>query len=177
MSMAVSSASIPVYLHFGCGHEAMVSLPRVRGESAGERTLRIAHEKAMAGARACDFCPPLATAEPVEAPVAMAEPVEAAAEELTIEAVIAAMPEELLTIVEPAPAPTPSANGRATARPRGRPRGTSRRQAPVAAATVGIRFRIGFVMETVLEAETIHDAVNQAESLGAVDIWSVIRLA
>src|ERR687887_343432 len=57
--MAVSAASIATYLRFACGHEALVSLPRVSGENARDRQHRIAQEKASAEARQCDFCPPL----------------------------------------------------------------------------------------------------------------------
>src|SRR5437867_3987105 len=56
--MGVSALSIPTYLRFACGHEAMVSLPRISGENARDRERRIAEEKASATLRRCDFCPP-----------------------------------------------------------------------------------------------------------------------
>jgi transposase len=58
----VAGAPIPIYLRFACGHSALVSLPRIRGETARDRGQRIEQEKAIACTRPCDFCPPLHTA-------------------------------------------------------------------------------------------------------------------
>jgi hypothetical protein len=58
----VAGAPIPIYLRFACGHAALVSLPRIRGETARDRGQRIEQEKATAHTRPCDFCPPLHTA-------------------------------------------------------------------------------------------------------------------
>src|SRR5438067_12654167 len=52
------SSVIPARLEFQCGHAALVSLPRVKGESSAQRTARIAREKTAARVRSCDFCPP-----------------------------------------------------------------------------------------------------------------------
>src|SRR5712692_3881471 len=52
------SSVIPARLEFQCGHAALVSLPRVKGESFAQRTARIAREKTAAQVRSCDFCPP-----------------------------------------------------------------------------------------------------------------------
>jgi hypothetical protein len=49
---------IPARLDFQCGHAALVSLPRVKGESSAQRSIRIALEKSGAQARSCDFCAP-----------------------------------------------------------------------------------------------------------------------
>src|SRR4051794_37143980 len=56
--MSMSSGTLSTYLNFACGHAAMVSLPRIGGESVGQRKLRISAEKTAAEARPCDFCPP-----------------------------------------------------------------------------------------------------------------------
>ncbi len=50
-------------------------------------------------------------------------------------------------------------------------------QPPAEAAQAGElrRFRIAFLAETVVEAETIRDAITKAEALGASDITSVSR--
>lgn len=53
------SSVIPARLEFGCGHVALVSLPRLKGENPSERNERIAREKAAARGRACDFCGPV----------------------------------------------------------------------------------------------------------------------
>src|SRR5438067_1189106 len=86
------SSVIPARLVFQCGHAALVSLPRIKGETNAQRAERVAREKSAAQTRACDFCaqrlevvlqqaapaPPPAVIPPVEivAPVApAAEPV------------------------------------------------------------------------------------------------------
>src|SRR5215471_242412 len=59
------SSVIPARLQFQCGHAALVTLPRVKGESATQRNDRVAREKSAALARQCDFCAPsVATVEP-----------------------------------------------------------------------------------------------------------------
>jgi hypothetical protein len=52
------SSVIPARLQFQCGHAALVTLPRVKGESSAQRNERIAREKNAALARQCDFCGP-----------------------------------------------------------------------------------------------------------------------
>lgn len=75
------SSIIPARLEFQCGHAALVSLPRVKGESPAQRTDRIAREKSAAQARSCDFCPPMAVVEVAEAiVVAAAQPAPAPVE-------------------------------------------------------------------------------------------------
>lgn len=50
------SSVIPARLVFQCGHAALVSLPRIKGESSPQRADRVAREKSAAQIRACDFC-------------------------------------------------------------------------------------------------------------------------
>src|SRR5439155_18244491 len=50
------SSVIPARLVFQCGHAALVSLPRIKGETSAQRADRVAREKAAARTRACDFC-------------------------------------------------------------------------------------------------------------------------
>jgi hypothetical protein len=52
------SSVIPARLLFQCGHAALVTLPRVKGETATQRNDRVAREKSAALARQCDFCAP-----------------------------------------------------------------------------------------------------------------------
>jgi hypothetical protein len=54
----MTSSVIPARLEFQCGHAALVSLPRIKGESSAQRNERVAREKVAAQARACDFCGP-----------------------------------------------------------------------------------------------------------------------
>jgi hypothetical protein len=50
------SSVIPARLQFQCGHAALVSLPRIKGETPIQRAERVAREKSAAHTRACDFC-------------------------------------------------------------------------------------------------------------------------
>src|SRR6266851_826821 len=50
---------VPVRFEYACGHTALVTLPRVKAESHAQRAARVKHEKAAAGQRSCDFCPPV----------------------------------------------------------------------------------------------------------------------
>src|SRR5713101_5513377 len=50
------SSVIPARLVFQCGHAALVSLPRIKGETNAQRAERVAREKSAAQTRACDFC-------------------------------------------------------------------------------------------------------------------------
>src|SRR5262245_51440324 len=52
------SSAIPARLEFQCGHAALVSLPRIKGETSAQRTERVTREKSAAQTRACDFCGP-----------------------------------------------------------------------------------------------------------------------
>jgi hypothetical protein len=52
------SSVIPARLQFQCGHAALVTLPRIKGETAAQRNDRVAREKSAALARQCDFCAP-----------------------------------------------------------------------------------------------------------------------
>ncbi len=52
------SSAIPARLQFQCGHAALVTLPRIKGETATLRNERIAREKTAALTRQCDFCAP-----------------------------------------------------------------------------------------------------------------------
>src|SRR5438105_5247505 len=54
----MTSSVIPARLEFQCGHAALVSLPRIKGESSAQRNERITREKAAAQGRSCDFCGP-----------------------------------------------------------------------------------------------------------------------
>jgi hypothetical protein len=55
------SSAIPARLQFQCGHAAMVTLPRIKGETATQRNDRVAREKLDALSRQCDFCAPAVT--------------------------------------------------------------------------------------------------------------------
>jgi hypothetical protein len=103
------SSVIPARLDFQCGHAALVSLPRVKGESSAERTRRIALEKSGAHARACDFCAPRleVVAAAVVSDVVGAADLESTMAETTVvmPATTASTPEKALA---PERAPTPA---------------------------------------------------------------------
>jgi transposase-like protein len=69
VTLRTASASIASYLQYACGHGAMVTLPRIKGESPRVREQRVALEKVSASQRPCDFCGPArAVATPLLAP-------------------------------------------------------------------------------------------------------------
>jgi hypothetical protein len=70
------STAIPARLEYQCGHAALVSLPRIKGESSAQRSARIALEKSSAHGRSCDFCAPRLelAVEQVQAPALIAPP-------------------------------------------------------------------------------------------------------
>jgi hypothetical protein len=76
------SSVIPARLQFQCGHAALVTLPRVKGETSAQRNERVAREKSAALARQCDFCGP--TVQVVVA--AAAPPAPLAAEAIVVPA-------------------------------------------------------------------------------------------
>jgi len=49
---------VPAYFEYVCGHAALVTLVRVKGESSRERTERVQREKVAAAQRSCEFCAP-----------------------------------------------------------------------------------------------------------------------
>jgi len=57
--MTMTLSVVHVRFVYACGHAALVSLPRVKAESPGQRNERINHEKVAAAQRSCDFCPPV----------------------------------------------------------------------------------------------------------------------
>jgi hypothetical protein len=106
------STAIPARLEYQCGHAALVSLPRIKGESPTQRNARIALEKSSAQVRACDFCAPRLelTLEQVPVPAVIAPPGVAASLPRPVIVVAAVADEppapiELPTPVAEAPAP------------------------------------------------------------------------
>jgi hypothetical protein len=198
-------SSIPARMEYACGHAALLSLPRIKGESSRERNERIAREKRAAQMRVCDFCTP--SEEPALASVTTADvPLPSTPPELELPLPSEAPPVELgalappvalvpsAEVVEIPPAATPRARSRKAAgpaparRPRPRPAADvasamprDRRRTPaaaVAAAPAPARhtYRVSYRAERVIEAVDILDAIAQAEALGATDISSLTRL-
>jgi hypothetical protein len=190
------SSVIPARLQFQCGHAALVTLPRVKGETASQRNARVAFEKAAALGRQCDFCGPVATALAtpllVEAVNGVHEPVAAVLDRHAEEA------PEIVVVVESEPvqplaafevvaqptvdlevAPSPSAARRSKATTNGsavRTRSPRKRRVATAEAVArGRRFLVEYQVERVLHAVDIHDALRKAAVLGASEVVAITR--
>ena len=105
------SSVIPARLQFQCGHAALVTLPRVKGESATQRNDRVAREKTAALSRQCDFCAPSVAVNGNHADAALSDVVEPTAlDELTMvvtsEAESPSETEEMPSETEPAVVPS-----------------------------------------------------------------------
>jgi hypothetical protein len=87
------SSVIPARLVFQCGHAALVSLPRIKGETNAQRADRVTREKSAAQTRACDFC-----AQRLEVVVQQAVPAPAA-----VPIPAAALPSAAVAPVAPEP--------------------------------------------------------------------------
>jgi hypothetical protein len=113
------SSVIPARLEYQCGHAALVSLPRIKGESSAQRNERVAREKSAAHTRACDFCGPnieVVVAAPPVAVVVAAPPV--AVVEPPPPVVAAPVVEEPVVVpVAVVPTPVPATNGHVVAEP------------------------------------------------------------
>jgi hypothetical protein len=118
------SSVIPARLVFQCGHAALVSLPRIKGETNAQRADRVAHEKSAARTRACDFCAQrLEVVVQQAAPAATPTPVVASAPPPVVEAETpvateAAQPTAPMTpVAAETPQPTPVASEAPTPTP------------------------------------------------------------
>jgi hypothetical protein len=93
---------IPARLQFQCGHAALVTLPRVKGETATQRNDRVAREKMAALVRQCDFCAPSAAVLEPQLAVVHAAQVEMAQSDVVEPTRVA----ELAVVVASTPEPT-----------------------------------------------------------------------
>jgi hypothetical protein len=144
------STAIPARLEFQCGHAALVSLPRIKGESPAQRNARIAHEKSAAQARSCDFC--------------------AARVELVVEAEPPQPPPPPPSAVVPSPPPEPR-----PARPAREKRTlTSKLDATTEPLQ---RYTVHYRVDRVLTATDIRDALRRAETLGAAELLAISRVS
>jgi hypothetical protein len=199
------SSVIPARLEYQCGHAALVSLPRIKGESSAQRNERVTREKSAAQTRACDFCgptvemvhvaaPPVAVVEPptpaVAAPVVeetVVVPVVVADEEpqatlsvVTVKPKVTRRPRIVTPKETAAPEPTPPVV--IVAKPRvsvTKPRVSvtkPRVQQPRPVTAAALRhFTISYRVEQVLTAADIRDALRQVTALGATNIIAITR--
>jgi hypothetical protein len=196
------SSVIPARLQFQCGHAALVTLPRIKGETATQRNDRIAREKSAALARQCDFCAPalsvasngnghapesaLYQPEPEIIPTAAEPDVDmvAIAEVVVPDIVVA---DEEPVVEEPAPVESasaaevvetalPVAEEEAAPSPAPRRRATPTTRKPRAEEVArGRRFLVEYRVERVLHAVDIHDALRQAANFGATRLTAITR--
>jgi hypothetical protein len=194
------SSAIPARLQFQCGHAALVTLPRVKGESTAQRNQRIAREKSDALLRQCDFCGPtvavtaamlpeevngshmtaadVLAAQPVAAaPVVAAEPI-VVAEPALAEPVVVPEPALAEPVVVPELEPAPVV----VVQPVSKAARKVRRLKPVMHAKTtrraverGYQFLVEYQVERVLRAANIRDALRQTAALGASEILAITR--
>ena len=181
---------IPARLEFQCGHAALVSLPKIKGETSAQRAARIAAEKQAALARQCDFCAPVVdVTQPV---MSLTEPV--AVESLTTSLVTdalhtaadgaevahgqngtSALDHAAPEVAEPEPAPLAATDGETDTAPRiRRRRMTAVRQRRIPPADAR-EFLIEYRVQRVVRAVDVRDALRQVESLGATDVLEIAR--
>jgi hypothetical protein len=196
-SPEMMSSAIPARLLFQCGHAALVTLPRVKGESAAQRNERVAREKSSALARQCDFCGPavevgvasngnhLEIADVLAAePVVVAEPLVVDVEEVPVAIVaqVAVIEEpvgilEVTELVVEEPLAVVVALVEEPAEPAKRARRGPKLRVPAPRPTTsGQRFIIEYRAERVLQAANIQAAVRQATGLGASEILEIERV-
>jgi hypothetical protein len=170
------SSIIPARLEYQCGHAALVSLPRIKGETSAQRTQRVALEKSAALARQCDFCAPVVEVTQAVVPEPVAAALEKPVATLVLEAVVdgvdgqqvngtepvIAAPEQ----AEPATATSPSVKLRATRTDRARTRDATRDRR---------QFLVQYRVERLIQAVDVRDALRQAASLGATDVLEIAR--
>jgi hypothetical protein len=194
------SSVIPARLEYQCGHAAIVSLPRIKGETSAQRNARVVREKSAALERQCDFCapvvveliaavPPESVPAPADMPLSVVaiETVEPGADGhqadgsvLLIEAIEPATVEPFAEVVEVAvlepvvvvePVAT-AANGSRIKRRYVRRAARARTPQPVTALR---NFLVEYRAERVIQAVDVRDALRQVASLGATDVLEIAR--
>jgi hypothetical protein len=196
------SSVIHARLEYQCGHAALVSLPRIKGEIAAQRNARVAREKSAALERQCDFCGPLvvelvSAATPELAPVVADLPLAVAVDSVAdafdgheldgsevgggpLEVVEVLEPVELVEVLEPVevaelievPGAPPLAEAIGGRRPG--VRRAARTQAPRRAADLR-RFLVEYRVDRIIRAADVRDALRQAASLGATEVLEIAR--
>ena len=193
------SSVIHARLEYQCGHAALVSLPRIKGETAAQRNARVAREKSAALERQCDFCGALVLALVTAAPPELAlvaadlpltavavesvaagvdghqlDGAEGPAETVEVEvlepvAVAVADPVELPAAASEAEVEVEVSSGRQPV-----VRRAARAKAPRPAADLR-RFLIEYRVDRVVRAVDVRDALRQVASLGATDVLEIAR--
>src|SRR5256714_13300669 len=177
------SSVIPARLEYQCGHAALVSLPRIKGETSAQRTQRVALEKSAALARQCDFCAPVVEVIQPVVPEPIAAAVDIPVAMLVLEAAVDGMDGQQVNGTEPviaAPEPVIAAPERvepaSTTGPRVKLRATRTARARTRDAMRDRRqFLVQYPVERLIQAVDVRDALRQAASLGATDVLEIAR--
>jgi len=177
------SSIIPARLEYQCGHAALVSLPRIKGETSAQRTQRVALEKSAALARQCDFCAPVVEVIQPVVPEPIAAAVDIPVAMLVLEAAVDGMDGQQVNGTEPviaAPEPVIAAPERvepaSTTGPRVKLRATRTARARTRDAMRDRRqFLVQYRVERLIQAVDVRDALRQAASLGATDVLEIAR--
>jgi len=176
------SSIIPARLEYQCGHAALVSLPRIKGETSAQRTQRVALEKSAALARQCDFCAPVVEVIQPVVPEPIAAAVDIPVAMLVLEAAVDGMDGQQVNGTEPViAAPEPIAapervEPASTTGPRVKLRATRTARARTRDAMRDRRqFLVQYRVERLIQAVDVRDALRQAASLGATDVLEIAR--
>src|SRR5438270_6583424 len=170
------SSIIPARLEYQCGHAALVSLPRIKGETSAQRTQRVALEKSAALARQCDFCAPVVEViQPVvPEPIAAAGDIPVAT--FVLETAVDGMDGQQVNGTEPVIAAPEQAEPATATGPRVKLRATRTARARTRDATRDRRqFLVQYRVERLVQAVDVRDALRQAASLGATDVLEIAR--
>jgi hypothetical protein len=183
------SSVIHARLEYQCGHAALVSLPRIKGETAAQRNERVAREKSAARARQCDFCAPVVeviqAVVPEPPPVSIEVPLASAVKEAVSAAIDGhhADRAEPVQLAGPEAVPVPEAvtipvaestPATPASSPRLKLQRVARARTPQA-ATDRRHFLIEYRVERVIQAVDVRDALRQLASLGATDVLEIAR--
>ena len=170
------SSVIPARLEYQCGHAALVSLPRIKGETSAQRNQRVALEKSAALSRQCDFCAPVVDVTQATAPEPLAEPLAMPAASLVVGSAVNGVDGQQVNGTEsmagpPEGAEAPTSTVASVTPRRARPSrlrtrdGTSDRR----------QFLVQYRVERLIQAVDVRDALRQVTSLGATDVLEIAR--
>jgi hypothetical protein len=170
------SSVIPARLEYQCGHAALVSLPRIKGETSAQRTQRVALEKSAALARQCDFCAPVVEVIQPVVPEPVAAAVDIPVAMLVLEAAVDGMDGQQVNGTEPVIAAPERVEPASTTGPRVKLRAPRTARARTRDATRDRRqFLVQYRVERLIQAVDVRDALRQAASLGATDVLEIAR--
>ena len=176
------SSAIPARLEYQCGHAALVSLPKIKGETSAQRTRRVALEKSAALARQCDFCAPVVELAPVQLPEPVVTAVEVPVASLVLETVVNGVDgvdgvdSEQVNGTEPVIAPAAEAEPTPPALPTARPKAPRATRPRTRQTPRDLRqFLVEYRVQRLVQAVDVRDALRQVATLGATDVLEIAR--